>query len=59
MFREFPAQSSSCKDGNEAHREVFASLNDRKVKAQMHVCAQNVVGIARLKLSLPQCSQMI
>ena len=26
-------------DGNEGHREVFASLNDRKVQGQTHVCA--------------------
>ena len=25
------SQSPSCKDSNEGHREVFASLNDRKV----------------------------
>ena len=46
-----PAQLPSSKDFNEGHREVFASLNDRKVQGQRHVCAQNVVGIARLKLS--------
>ena len=30
-----------------------------KVQGHWHVCTQNVVGIARLKLSMPQCSQMI
>ena len=56
--RRVPAQSPPCKDGNEGHRKVFASLNDEKVQGQSHVCGQNVVGIARLKLSLPQCYQM-
>ena len=50
--RRVPAQSPSCEDGNQGRREVFASLNDRKVQGQRHVCAQNVVGIARLKLSM-------
>ena len=50
--RRVSAQSPSCKDGNVGHREVFASLNDRKVWGQRHVYAQNVVGIARLKLSV-------
>ena len=50
--RRVTAQSPSYKDGNEGHREVFASLNDRKVHGQIHVCAQNVLGIARLKLSM-------
>ena len=61
MFGEFlhNRHQWSCKDGNEGHREVFASLNDRKVQGKMNICAQNVVGIARLKLWLPQCSQMI
>ena len=27
----------SCKDGNGGHREVFDSLNDRKVQGQLHV----------------------
>ena len=31
-IRKVPAQSPSCKDGNEGHREVSASLNDRKVQ---------------------------
>ena len=30
--RRFHAQSSSCKDGNENNREVFALLNDQKVQ---------------------------
>ena len=54
-----PAQSPSCKDGNEDNRGVFASLNVWKVQGQRYVGVQNVVRIARLKLSLPQCSQMI
>ena len=29
--RRVPAQLPSCKDGNEGHREVFATLNDREV----------------------------
>ena len=52
-------KSSSCKGNNEGHHKVFASQNHRKVQVQRHVCAQNVLRIARLKLSLPQCSQMI
>ena len=58
-IRRVSVQSPSCKDGNEGHCEVFAILNDRKIKGQRHSCAQNVVGIATLKLSLPQCSQII
>ena len=50
--RRVPAQSPFCKDGNEGHHEVFASLNDRKVQGQTYVCPQNIVGIARLKFSM-------
>ena len=57
--RRVPVQSLFCKDGNEGHREVFASVNDQKVQGQRLVCAQNVLGVTRLKLSPPQCSQMI
>ena len=54
-----PAQSIS-----ESHRVshlkvIFASLNERKDQGQRHVCADNVVEIVRLKVSLPQCFQMI
>ena len=57
-IRGVPVQSPSFKEGNEGLREVFASLNYRKVQERRHVCAQNVIGIGRLKLSMPQCSQM-
>ena len=35
--RRVPAQSSSCMDSNEGHREVFVSLNNWKVQGQSNV----------------------
>ena len=34
--RRVPAESPSCKDGNEGHREIIALVNDRKVQGQRH-----------------------
>ena len=57
--RTVPVQSPSCMDGNDGHLIVYALLNDRRVQGQRDVCTQNVVGITRIKLLLPQCSQII
>lgn len=56
---EIPAQSPTCKDGNEAHWKGCTTPINRKVKGQKLVCVQNTVEIAQLKISLHQYSQVI